>query len=129
LVARLGLPDFGIPKFGSDIGDDEARSSHVSYGIQPIRAAISLRAAGVRLREQLYKVHCPTLVLHGARDRVCPVQNAWKVADRLGTSDVRVVILPKSHHIITRDLEHEAVARELREFLLRLVPAELKTSA
>jgi esterase/lipase len=68
----------------------------------------------------LSKVHCPTLILHGARDRVCPVENAWRVANLLGTSDVRVVILPRSQHIITRDVERDQVARELRDFYTRI---------
>ncbi|HSC86050.1 MAG TPA: alpha/beta fold hydrolase [Polyangiaceae bacterium] len=120
LVQKLGLPDFGMAKFASDIGDEQARANHVSYGIQPVQAAISLRAAGQRLRDELFRVHCPTLILHGARDRVCPVANAWRVAERLGSDDVRVVVLPRSHHIITRDSESPQVARELREFIARI---------
>ncbi len=54
-------------------------------------------------------------------DGVCPVQNAWRVANLLGTRDVRVVILPRSQHIITRDVERAEVARELREFYARIV--------
>ena len=38
---------------------------------------------------------------------------------RLGTRDVRVVVLPQSRHIVTRDLERAAVAAELSRFLER----------
>jgi dipeptidyl aminopeptidase/acylaminoacyl peptidase len=72
------------------------------------------------MRERFGQVHCPTLIIHGALDRVCPVSNAWRVANLLGTSDVRMVILPRSHHVVTRDVERAEVARELRAFYARI---------
>ncbi len=120
LVGALGLPDFGLPKFASDIADDESRKNHVTYGIQPVHAALSLQRAGARLREELFRVHCPTLVLHGEKDRVCPVTNARKVAERVGTSDVRVVLYPQSRHVLTRDLERDRVRTELTSFIRRV---------
>jgi pimeloyl-ACP methyl ester carboxylesterase len=116
----LRIPDFLMRKGGSDIADPDARSTQISYTADPVRAAIDLERSARRLRERLAQVRCPTLIIHGALDRVCPVQNAWRVANLLGTRDVRVVILPRSHHIVTRDVEREVVARELREFYTRI---------
>ena len=76
-----------------------------------------------RLRERLGELRCPTLILHCARDRVCPVSNAWRVAERLGSEDCRVVILTRSRHILTRDREHAAVRREVSDFLARFAGA------
>jgi carboxylesterase len=118
--AWLRLPDFLMKKGGSDIADLEARQSQISYNADPVHAAIDLERSGRALRERLAQVRCPTLILHGALDRVCPVENAWRVANLLGTSDVRVVILPRSHHIVTRDVERRDVARELRDFYTRI---------
>jgi len=116
----LRLPDFLMKKGGSDIADLDARRSQISYNADPVHAAIDLERSGRALRERLGQVRCPTLILHGARDRVCPVENAWRVASMLGTRDVRVVILPRSQHIITRDVERGDVARELRDFYTRI---------
>jgi carboxylesterase len=116
----LRLPDFLMRKGGSDIGDLDARQSQISYTADPVHAAIDLERSGRSLREGLAQVRCPTLILHGARDRVCPVENAWRVANLLGTSDVRVVILPRSQHIITRDVDRGVVASELRDFYARI---------
>ncbi len=118
--AVLRLPDFLMRKGGSDIADLDARQSQISYTADPVHAAIDLERSGRALRERLAGVRCPTLILHGARDRVCPVQNAWRAANLLGTRDVRVVILPRSQHVITRDVERREVARELRDFYLRI---------
>jgi carboxylesterase len=123
----LGVPDFLMKKTGSDIADPDARQSQVSYTADPVHAAIDVERFGRQVRARLGLVRCPTLVVHGAKDRVCPVDNAWRVARLLGTSDVRVVVLRRSHHIVTRDLERAEVASELRDFYLRIaaqVPVE-----
>jgi esterase/lipase len=76
--------------------------------------------AGESLSEQLHRVHAPTLLLHGELDAVAPVSNAWRVAVRLGTVDKRTVILPRSHHILTRDVERDTVRAEIAQFLRRI---------
>jgi carboxylesterase len=119
LVEHLRVPDFMLPKRGSDIADDVSRRTHVSYDAHPVHAAIEVRRSGERLREKLSLVRCPTLVLHGAHDRVCPVSNAWRVAERIGSDDCRVVIFPRSHHVLTRDVERQAVRREITAFFAR----------
>jgi carboxylesterase len=116
----LRIPDFLMKKGGSDIADPDARQSQISYTADPVHAAIDLERGGRLMRERFSQVRCPTLIIHGALDRVCPVSNAWRVANLLGTSDVRVVILPRSHHIVTRDVERADVARELREFYRKI---------
>jgi carboxylesterase len=120
VASTLGVRDFFVPKKGPDLGDPEAYRTHVTYDAQPAHAAMSLEAAGRRLRQELFRLHRPTLILHGARDRVCPVKNAWKVAERVGTSDVRVVVFPRSHHILARDRDRESVKDEIRTFIQRV---------
>ena len=118
-VGALKLPDFRLPKVAADIADPEARRTHLTYGEHPVHAAVAVERAGARMRLRLPEVQAPTLIVHGSRDRVCPVANAERVAARLGTRDVRVVVLPRSRHILTRDLERAEVAAELRQFLQR----------
>ena len=116
MAGALGVPDCYIDKSGPDLGDLKMLAHHVTLDAQPLHAAISLLQTGKRLRQELFRVHRPTLIVHGARDRVCSVSNAWRVAGLLGTSDVRTVILPRSHHIITRDVERAQLENELRSF-------------
>lgn len=119
-VDRLGLREFGVPKFGSDIGDANARRTHLSYSVQPVGPAIRLLRAADQLFSELPRLACPTLIVHGAKDRLCPVSNAWRVAQQIGSDRTRVVILPRSHHIITRDFDRELLATELSQFAARL---------
>jgi esterase/lipase len=55
--------------------------------------------------------------LHGALDAVAPVSNAWRVSVRLGAVQKKTVIFERSHHILTRDVEREAVRSEIEAFL------------
>ena len=121
LVDRLRIPDFWMPKSASNLGDREQRALHLTYNAQPIRAAISVLRAGEALAEQLHRVQAPTLLLHGALDAVAPVSNAYRVSVRLGALKKRTVILERSHHILTRDVEREAVRREISAFLAQLL--------
>ena len=116
-VDRFGLPDFWLPKVTSDIADPATRRTHLTYGAQPVRAAVSVLRAGAIVREELRLVRCPVFIAHGARDRVCPVSNARRVAARIGSTEKRVLILPRSRHIITRDLERARLRVELESFL------------
>jgi len=120
LADRLHIPDFWLPKSAPDLGDREQRALHLTYNAQPVRAAISLLRAGEALAEQLHRVKAPTLLLHGALDAVAPVSNACRVSVRLGALQKRTVILERSHHILTRDVERETVRRELADFLRSL---------
>jgi carboxylesterase len=120
LVDRLRLPDFWMTKSAPDLGDREQRALHLTYNAQPVRAAISLLRAGESLSAELHRVKAPTLLLHGALDAVAPVSNAWRVAVRLGTVDKRTVIFPRSHHILTRDVEREAVRGEITAFFRKI---------
>jgi carboxylesterase len=116
----LKLPDFLMKRGAPNIADVAAQHTQISYNADPVHAAIDLEREARALRQRLGRVRCPTLILHGALDGVCPVQNAWRAANLLGTRDVRVVILPRSRHIITRDVECDEVARELRDFYTRI---------
>jgi len=120
LVDRLRLPDFWMAKSAPDLGDREERALHLTYNAQPVRAVISLLRAGESLAEQLQGVKAPTLILHGALDNVAPVSNAWRVAVRLGAVQKKTVIFERSHHILTRDVERDAVRHEIEAFLRAL---------
>jgi carboxylesterase len=119
LVQRLGAPDFAIPKVGSDIADAAARRTHLTYGAQPVRAALGVLAGGARVRGELHRIECPTFIAHGKNDRVCPSFSAHFVAERLGRPPARVLMLERSRHVITRDRDALELRRELEDFLVR----------
>ncbi len=109
-------------KGGADIRDPVVRAQHMTYDVNPIAGAVEVLRAGRLVRAELANVRCPTLVMHGLLDRVCPVANAAQFAGALGTADVEVVVLPRSGHILSVDLDRDEVARRVDAFLRRLHP-------
>ncbi len=122
VMAALRLPDFSLPKAGADIRDPCQRKSQVTYGAQPAHAGNEVRLAGPRVERRLGQIRCPALLVHGRHDHVCPLRGARRAFSRLGTprDQKELVILDRSYHIVTRDVERGIVRTKIHDFVRRL---------
>ena len=68
------------------------------------------------LRPSLAKVSCPTLVLAGALDPVCPPQSAHEMMAALPRGVARLELVPTAGHGVHRD-EPALAESILRRFL------------
>jgi carboxylesterase len=121
-VDRRGwqFPDWYLLKLWSaDIRDPAQRKAIRSYDRDPLRAALEVYRAGRRVEPRLPLVTCPTLLVHGGKDRVCPPANLQRVAGRLGTKDVTTKLYPNSAHLIAADVDRADVADEIARFVAR----------
>ncbi len=119
-VTKVRLPDLYLARpFGPDIRDKTLAAMIGGYERHPIRAAMEVYRAGQRLRPRLSQITCPTLALHGERDRVCSVEASHELVSLLGTRDVRVRTYAKSAHMLALDHDREEVARDVIAFLER----------
>jgi carboxylesterase len=122
LADRLGLrmPDAYLvkPRAG-DLVDPAAMGDLVSYDRHPLRSALEVYRAGRRVRRLVGSIACPTLILHGRRDLVCPWANATWLSDRIGSRDVSLRIFERSAHVLACDAERDEVAREVLAFVGR----------
>ncbi len=119
-VDRRGwtLPDWYILKpWSADVRDPEQKKRIVAYDRDPLRAALEVYRAGVHVRGRLDRIACPTLVLHGARDRVCPKENVRLVADALGANVKHTQVFADSGHLVCADHDRDEVARVVVEFV------------
>ncbi|MEZ4233711.1 MAG: alpha/beta fold hydrolase [Polyangiaceae bacterium] len=116
-AGRLRLPDFQLPKLASDLGDPVMRKNHLTYASQPVHAAVDLQRAARRIESRLSEVRCPTFLVHGAQDRLCPAKNADLAARAMSRAETQVLILPRSRHIVTRDIERRELERRLADYL------------
>jgi pimeloyl-ACP methyl ester carboxylesterase len=113
--------EFYVPKASADIRDLEARRCHLTYDVTPIHGAVEVLRAGRQVRAELSKITCPTLVIHGAHDQVCPPTNEDRFARALGTRDVEVALMPNSGHIVTADGDRAEVARLSEAFVRKII--------
>lgn len=124
LYCGLRLPNFFLPKkFGPDIRDAAQRSHHVTHRAQPAYGGNEVRLAGKRVKKILRNVTCPVFVAHGAQDHVIPVSAGRDTFRLVGTPDEqkRLLILPRSYHIITRDVDRDLLRTQIHQFLQPLV--------
>jgi carboxylesterase len=120
-MTGAAMPDvYMLKPQAGDLVDGVAMGSLVTYDRHPLRAALEVYRAGARVREVVGRIACPSLVLHGRRDRVCSWKNATWLAERIGSRDVSVRIFEKSAHVLACDGEREEVASEVVRFLARL---------
>lgn len=125
VVSRLPVPDFSIPKSGPDIHDARQRRSQVTYARQPMLAGNEVRLAGPRVLARLPAIRVPAFIAHGRRDHVCPAENAREAYARLGTPawEKELLLLPRSYHIVTRDVDRGLLRTRLHDFVARLACA------
>jgi carboxylesterase len=123
LVCGLRIPDFSLPKSSVDIRDAVLRKQQVTYEAQPAYAGNEVRLGGRRVEKRLGEIRCPAFIAHGRHDHVCPVNNAYRAYAQLGTPawEKELLILPRSYHIITRDLERGVLRTALYDFVRRLL--------
>jgi esterase/lipase len=129
-VARRGwpLPDWYVMKlWASDVRDPEARIA--SYDRNPLRAALEVYRAGRRVEPRLASVTCPTLVLHGKKDRVCPPSNVRLVAERVGAARIETKIYERSAHLVAVDFDRLEVAADVSRFVEQIAQREVEQVA
>lgn len=65
----------------------------------------------------LEKVTAPTLILHGEKDDFAHPNGARYIYQQLGSSEKKLVYLPKSRHLLCKDQEVDQVITEVEDFL------------
>jgi carboxylesterase len=109
-----------LPKLGGfDVRARDVQRVNPSYRAFPVRALGQLCAFMDLVDDELPDVRVPLLVLHGEHDHTAPVGSAARIAERVGTRDLRVRILPRSFHLIAIDEERTVVAAEVGTFFER----------
>ncbi|HLT32096.1 MAG TPA: alpha/beta fold hydrolase [Myxococcaceae bacterium] len=112
-----------LHKSGTDIRDPETRLTAPLLRAYPRARLGDLVRVQAWARRALPQVRCPVLVIDSAKDRVIHASAAGSVVRRLrGSPRVRTLHLKESGHVMTRDLEHRRVEREVLDFLRGLQP-------
>lgn len=94
-----------------------------SYGRRSTRSIEELVRMLDRVRDELVSVRAPVLIIHGERDRVIAPGNAAEIERRLLCSRaVRRIMLPRSGHGISVDVDRGRVERDVVAWLDRYCP-------
>jgi carboxylesterase len=104
---------------------EQAMSSHQVSAVGAARLSAAALYEASRLirhvRPRLPSLAAPAVVLHASEDDVASPRTAHELRDRLGQSP-ELHWFHDSYHMLTLDNERAAVARTVRDFLLRHHP-------
>lgn len=109
-----------LPKLGgSDVSDPAAKAANPAYPVIPTRALGQFMTFMRAVDALLPAVRAPLLIVHATHDHTAPVDSAARLARRVASLDQRTVILPRSFHLVTLDVERGVVADEVATFFER----------
>ncbi len=112
-----------VPLFREDISDRAERADYRRrklsnwMAIAPVHSLLSALPA---LRAELGRIECPALVLASRHDHVVPARDGQYIFDTIGSTEKELVLLDRSWHVVTRDVERDTVARRVLGFISSL---------
>ena len=111
-----------IPSWGDDLRDRwgaRKRYPRSAYRWTALKTVNSLYAALPDLRAALPTVRCPALIIAARHDHVVPSRDAEEAYRLLGSQSKELVMLERSFHAVTKDLERQVVFERVIAFCER----------
>lgn len=104
-----------LPKGPSQI-PEENRKLHFTYSRFPVRGVIGLQDLMREALRFVPEVRSPLLVVHGKKDRTAPPVSARRIHSLAGSEVKELVEMENSRHVLTYDVEADAVCRHVVTF-------------
>jgi carboxylesterase len=108
-----------IPSWGEDVRDRlgvRRRYTRKAYRWVALGTAQSLFGALPALRDLLPTVRCPALVMGARHDHVVPLRDCIEAYKLLGSEEKSLLVLERSYHVVTKDVERHLVFARVAEF-------------
>ena len=111
-----------VPKKRRDYDIDPC--IYVGYDKTPLASVSSLLDLIQSAQEDFPKVQCPSLLVQSRREHTVRPESATYIYERLGALEKEIFWLEKSGHVVTLDIEREAVFAKVAEFVSKTVIKE-----
>ena len=97
--------------------DVKAEVETISYKKIPLKSIREMLQFFKHLKNDLYDVYSPTLIIYARDDHVIHPKSAKYIYNNISSKNKRILELKESYHIITLDLEKEIVFSEVEKFI------------
>lgn len=127
------LPPFfhalSLPTARPDVRDSQARAIQPRSTWVSVGAVLEVGRACRLARNVLGRLSQPILAIHGRLDHTTPFEKNVNFLGRsLAVSQLRVVALEKSFHVVAVDLEKDRVSAELLRFATELCASRVRAA-
>jgi carboxylesterase len=95
---------------------DSGNAAALGYAHFPVRLFCEVRPLIERAKRALPAVTCPVLLIQAANDDMTGPKNSEFIRERVGSARSELVLLERSYHVVSADLERCAVADHLQRF-------------
>lgn len=117
LLTQMAAVSEVMPSIGNDIAKPDVTEG--SYDATPLRALLSLGAAGAALAPRMSEITMPCLLLNSVQDHVVAPTAAEFFASRV-SGPVERIMLEESFHVATLDYDAGLIEAKATEFALRV---------
>jgi carboxylesterase len=106
-----------VRKDDSDTKDLETSRTHIDYPAYPTRSVAELLDLIEAVHASLPSIKTPVLMVNSKSDGTVPVGHQQLYADQLRSIGFETVMLEKSGHVVTEDVEREIVFQRTLDFI------------
>lgn len=115
---RLGRVTYNTLSRDSRVIAEFKSDPLVHHGRFPVRTGAEILRAARRIMEEAEAIELPLLVLHGTSDVVTTAEGSRQLHARAGSKDKTVKLYEGLYHDLFHELEKDAVAADLIEWLV-----------
>lgn len=106
-----------IAKSPDEMKNRKAAVNHVDYPAYPTRSIAELNELLGEMRKALPLIQIPVLLIHSEKDSGVPFENMHRIYESLATKEKQQLVLKKSSHVVTEDIERETVFSAAYDFI------------
>lgn len=105
---------------GPGIRDPEAKQTEIHYDRMSSHAILELNQVLTAMRGRLRYVTSPLLLIHAKEDHTFPRAHQDRIARAVASRRVERILLPRSYHVATLDVDKQQIHDGARTFLQSL---------
>ncbi len=102
---------------GPDIRDKKQKQIIPTYSKYPVRSVDQLLALLEHARQDLPEITAPALLFHSRKDRTVRFENLDYIYEHISSAKKERIVLEKSYHLISLDVEKTEVYNRIRAFI------------
>lgn len=111
-----------VEKKPGGISDLELMKDRVGYDRIPLHAVRELVSLLEVVRGDIPRIDVPTLLVHSEQDHTIPIESLYEIQALLTGRSVETVVLERSDHVVTQDVEWPIAEAAIRRFVQACVP-------